>query len=361
MTPWWCNPLTQKLYPFEDYGEAVSCWGMPNIIYLIVGSIIVLILSGIMLVSRITFSNYAPVPNDLFSTSTPIYRIAFYLAMMFMTIDENLIARAIPVVGRWWEALFNLFISSALLAIVVYFLPFQIRLGNEIRAGFLGVVWWTSAVSFVVVNMPGNPYLQTRLIEYVLIAGMIPFAAIGVLLVRERYLVFQSLATALVSEIEENFESNELYRAKYATKKEDQVEGANRNPLLNLNPVIRQFNPDTYGIEVIGRLLWHNTGKKENVEAAYRFYRGAEAAFPDLASVKLMRATCLTYLSPDPTAFVEQLDGVKKLDPPFVTRFLLFKRNIESKLQMSRSSKGEDGVDKSMDVLAYSEFQKYYA
>ena len=125
--------------------------------------------------------------------------------------------------------------------------------------------------------------------------------------------------------------------------------------------VIQQFGADPTIVEIIGRLLWHNSGLKENVEAAYRFYRKAEYAFPDIAKVKLLRATCFTYLSPDPTAFVELMDAVKKAEMPFLIRFLYFKRGYDAKRQQSAAS--ADGLDNGnkLDLVAYVEFQKYYA
>ena len=165
------------------------------------------------------------------------------------------------------------------------------------------------------------------------------------------------MSTALVEEIEENFESNELYRAKYANKKDDLIEGAHRNPFVYLPPTLQAFGPDATSIEIIGRLMWHTSSNKENIEASYRLYRKAEAAFPDVPFIKLLRATCLTYLSSEPSAFVDQLEGVKKMNPDFLVRFLLYKRDVESKQQSSLAKK--EG-DQSLDLVAYVEFQKYY-
>ncbi len=77
-------------------------------------------------IATLSVVNYTPVPFDLFTTSTPVYRIALYSALMFMTINEFLIAPSIPEIGRWWEALFNLIVLSGLLGVIVYFLPFQV-------------------------------------------------------------------------------------------------------------------------------------------------------------------------------------------------------------------------------------------
>jgi PAS domain S-box-containing protein len=167
-----------------------------------------------------------------------------------------------------------------------------------------------------------------------------------------------ALASSLVSEIEENFQSNELYRAKFGSKEEDSVVGGDRNPYIYLPLVLQKFNADVNSIEITGRLLWHNTGAKENVEAAYRLYRSAERAYPDLAYVKFLRANCLTYLSPDPTAFIDQIEGVKKLEPGLLTEFLVYKRDMETKYRGSMTK--NEGNDAS-DMVTYVEFQKYYS
>ncbi len=107
---------------------------MPNLVNLIVGSIFVVVLVGMMLTTTLSTVNLAPVPFDLFATTTPAYRIAFYGALMFMTVSENLIAPSIAVanggnyyLGRWWEALFNWIIVTGLVVLVAYRLPFQVN------------------------------------------------------------------------------------------------------------------------------------------------------------------------------------------------------------------------------------------
>ena len=99
---------------------------MPNLINLIVGSICAVILVAMVIFAAYSTVNLSPVPNDLFACTTPVYRFSFYAALIFMTIDEYLIAPSIPGNGRWWEALFNVLIMSALVAVSVYYLPFQV-------------------------------------------------------------------------------------------------------------------------------------------------------------------------------------------------------------------------------------------
>lgn len=128
MTPWWCNPATQTLFPFEN----VDCFAGTSLIYLIVGSLFAVILLIMVGLSSLSTVNLAPVPNDLFAVTTPFYRIAFYFALVFMTINENLIAKVIgdpgngEQIGIWWEALFNLIIMTLFFAVLVYYLPFQV-------------------------------------------------------------------------------------------------------------------------------------------------------------------------------------------------------------------------------------------
>ena len=331
---------------------------MPNLIYLIVGSVFAVALMGIVLLSSFATVNLSPVPYDLFATTSPSYRIALYLAYTFCTINEYLIANAIPGIGRWWEALFNWFVVTAVFTVLAFRLPFQLKQGNQWRAGLLASAWWVVACSFVVANMPANPSLTNRVIDYVTLGGILPFFFLGYYIVEQRYLVYSSVATALIEEVEENFDSNELYRAKYGPKNDDVIVGAFRNPYVYLPATVRQFGADPTGIEIIGRLMWHSSGARPNVEASYRLYRKAEQAFPDLAYVKFLRANCLTFIAGETAAFVEQLEGVKRLEPNFLVRFLLFKRDAESKI---RGSQGKKEGDQSLDLVAYVDFQKYYS
>lgn len=166
-----------------------------------------------------------------------------------------------------------------------------------------------------------------------------------------------ALAASLIQEVEEDFQSNELYRAKFGSKGDDIIVGAERNPYIYLPDVLQKFGADVTTIEIIGRLLWHNSSAKENIEASYRLYRRAEQAYPDLAFVKFLRANCLTFLSPDPTAFLDQIEGVKKLDPGFLVQFLIYKRDMETKYRGSMTKR--EG-NTSSDMITYVEFQKYY-
>lgn len=128
MTPWWCNPATQKLFAFET----VDCFTGKNLVNLIVGSVFTVILLTLMFVSSLATVNLAPVPNDLFAVTTPFYRIAFYCSLVFMTINENLIAKVIGdpgngnQIGVWWEALMNWIVMTLFFAVIVYYLPFQV-------------------------------------------------------------------------------------------------------------------------------------------------------------------------------------------------------------------------------------------
>lgn len=130
MTPWWCNPVTKKLFPFES----VACFSGPNVINLIVGSIFTVILLVMVVLGSLATVNLAPVPNDLFAVTTPSYRIAFYFVLVFMTINENLIAKLIGEPGNgdqtgiWWEALLNWIVMTLFFAVLVYYLPYQVSL-----------------------------------------------------------------------------------------------------------------------------------------------------------------------------------------------------------------------------------------
>lgn len=132
MTPWWCNPATGKLYAFED----VDCFVGSNLPNLIVGSIFAVILLFMVCFASLATVNLSPVPNDLFAVTTPVYRLSFYFVLVFMTINENLIAKVIGYPhnltltieqhGIWWEALMNWIMMTILFGVLVYTLPYQV-------------------------------------------------------------------------------------------------------------------------------------------------------------------------------------------------------------------------------------------
>ena len=111
----------------------IACFSGPNLIVLIIGSVLALVLVVMVYLGALATVNLSPVPYDLFAATTPVYRFAFYGALMFMTVSENLIAPSIAAenagnygLGRWWEALFNWVIMTGLVVIVAYRLPFQV-------------------------------------------------------------------------------------------------------------------------------------------------------------------------------------------------------------------------------------------
>lgn len=83
-----------------------------------------------MILSTFAYVNVIPVPLDLLVTITPIYNIAFYLVIIFMTINEFLIGQ---IIGTWWEALLNWIIISILPALLVYYLPFHVHFFFKFR------------------------------------------------------------------------------------------------------------------------------------------------------------------------------------------------------------------------------------
>jgi hypothetical protein len=105
----------------------VACFGWPNLLSVVFGSISIVFLVFLVFTSTLASVDYEPVENDLDAVSSPAYRLFYNAALIFMTIDEYFIAYVIPAPwGHWWEALFNLVLASASFVIVTYFLPYQV-------------------------------------------------------------------------------------------------------------------------------------------------------------------------------------------------------------------------------------------
>ena len=171
-------------------------------------------------------------------------------------------------------------------------------------------------------------------------------------------LSFLALAIGLCQEIEDGFQSTETYRAKFTlNKNEDEIEGARRNPYLNLPVMLQTYGVNTTSIEIIGRLLWHTTSNKVNVEAAYRLYRRADSAYPDIALIRILRASCFMTLSADSAAFLDLLNTALELEPSLYLRFLIEKRVIDSKRTIL-STLDSSGATNNSDT--FGNFQKFY-
>ena len=176
----------------------MSCFGWPNILSLVLGTISIIILVFLVFTSTLASVDHEPVPNDLSATSSPSYRIMYNVALIFMTVNEYFLAKIIPDTGHWWEALNNLIVVSIVFFVLIYYLPYQIQLGNELRGGMLGLLWWTAACSFVCVNLPYNKDHSNRVIDYILLAGMIPFAIFGSMIITQRYVVMKGKAISFI-------------------------------------------------------------------------------------------------------------------------------------------------------------------
>lgn len=167
------------------------------------------------------------------------------------------------------------------------------------------------------------------------------------------------MACGLCQEVEEGFQSKEIFRAKFPSKEnDDQVEGASRNPYLYLPTVLQKFGANPTSIEIVGRCLWYTNTDKVNVEAAYRLYRKADAAFPDLPFIRILRASCLITLSVDSSAFIDMLETALRLDTSFFLRFLVEKRISDSRKAVSFLG---DSSSSSETINTFGDFQKYYA
>ncbi len=325
------------------------------------GTLSIIVLVFLVFTSTLASAKYDPEPNDLDAICSPSYRLIYNICLMFMTVDEYYIAKIIPVTGHWWEALFNLILITACLFTLVYYLPFQLQLGNELRGGMLGLLWWAAACSFVCINLPANKNYDNRIIDYILLAGMIPACIAGAQLVRQRYIVMRAWAAGLVDQLDENFTPEEIQKAKFGTRKSDLIAGSDRDPTIYLPKSLQLWSSNLTTIEIIGRLLWFETADKRNHETAFKFYRLAELAYPDIAYVKLLRATCLVTLNDDSSLVKAQMDVIKTLNPTFSVRFALYKREMEAKQKGNSTSSNKSGDNEdSLDLVAYVEFQKYY-
>ncbi len=139
---------------------------------------------------------------------------------------------------------------------------------------------------------------------------------------------------------------------------ESEEEKLARNPRLHLPAILYEFRANINTIDLVGRMLWHFTDKKDFLDTAYQLYQKAELAFPDRKYIKLLRITYLTSIATDPSAHLAKLDSILKLEPSLSTRYFIFKRKIEVKLLAARVTNQDKNA---VELINYVEFQKYFA
>jgi hypothetical protein len=122
----------------------------------------------------------------------------------------------IGYIGNWWEALFNLIAISLLCFTIVYFLPYQVQVSNHFHAGILFSLWWIACISFMSVNLPYNPDQIDRQLDYILIAGLVPFILLGDYVIKARYAHLSTFATSLIEEYKVDAEAKKKAAAKAA-------------------------------------------------------------------------------------------------------------------------------------------------
>ena len=219
--PWFCSPADQTLYAILD--EKVACFKGSNLIAIIIGTMSALTIIGLSLFSALIKSSVEPIANDLTVTTGVLFKIQYYLTVVFMTINKFWIAPAIGADGNWWEALFNLIAMSLLVASVVYLLPYQVAEGNQFKGFAITSLFWIACVSFMSVNLPANPTLINRQLDYILLSGMLPFGLLGEWLVKARYSHLTTFATALVEEVRVAQENKKRAAAKAAESGQTEV------------------------------------------------------------------------------------------------------------------------------------------
>ena len=140
------------------------------------------------------------------------------------------------------------------------------------------------------------------------------------------------------------------------TKLEDDEK--KRNTRLYLPKIFQEFQAGITTIDIVGRLLWHFSDDKNSHEAANTLYELAEKAYPEVAYVKVLRASYCTSLSSDPSVHLPKLDVIKKMEPGVLSRYYVYKRavDIRDRAKVSSVTDGEN----SLDLVAYIEFQNLF-
>lgn len=162
--------------------------------------------------------------------------------------------------------------------------------------------------------------------------------------------------TAVVDKISKTVDPNAAN--EQGKTEETEEEKLARNPRLRLPALLYEFRANVNTIDLVGRVLWHHTDKKESIETARELFQRAELAFPDRIYVKLLRVTFLTSTTADPSAHLAKLDAIMKLEPSLATRYFVFKRKIEVKLLAARTTSEDKNA---VELVNYVEFQKYFA
>ena len=104
----------------------MACFSGANLISIIVGSVFLVALLFLALLSSLIQSSVEPIVNDQRVLTGVLFKNQYYASIAFMTINKFWIAPAIGADGNWWEALFNLITLTLLMASVIYLLPYQV-------------------------------------------------------------------------------------------------------------------------------------------------------------------------------------------------------------------------------------------
>lgn len=411
---------------------------MPNSLLIAFATFGLIILISVFFISSTIQSNPVPVPNDLTITTGPGVRNLYFFLVLLMTLNKFLISPSIGAAGfgNWWEALFNVVMTAILVWFIIYFLPYQSMISNRIRGGIFTTLFWIASCSFMYVNIPQtNPHQENFALDYIVIAGMLPFYLVGDFLVNIRISHMTAIAVELVEEYtvkkriaaekkeKESADATKVVEKKVVKvadkkKEEEKKDGASnlkskmlraakgmgakvnamadvvnktldpntknaaaasadpnnegekkqvgetkeemlaRNPRLHLPGLLYHFQATSNTIDMVGRMLWHHTDKKEFLDTARDLYQKAEHAFPDRKYIKILRVTFLTATAVDPSAHLAKLDAIAKLEPSLATRYYIHRRKSEVKILASRVV-SEDKT--AVELVNYVEFQRYFA
>ena len=73
-------------------------------------------------------------------------------------------------------------------------------MANRVRGGVLTCLFWMASVSFMSINVPYNTDNQNRQLDYIIIAGLVPFYLLGDFLISLRLAHMTALGYALIDE-----------------------------------------------------------------------------------------------------------------------------------------------------------------
>ncbi|KAI9149816.1 hypothetical protein H9P43_009995 [Blastocladiella emersonii ATCC 22665] len=398
LNPLMCHPATNTLVSFKS----TPCFQpSTSLAPAIAGILATAILVPLLLATTLTSVTPRYPKNEILACSNPIFNMFSVVFTVAFVIMGEYLGHGVwpPVVSAVCYLAMTVFLEYQLLAT----LPFHHASATRWQSALTCSLIWLSFCGLVSAASPTNYVAENRVIDFVMVIGLLPAGFVGSRLAKARITTFKRLAMLVQVEVDAAMAAGpdrggpggrhhhggmpstahgsrtnltSEIGAALASGIGGSIGGATRLsgggggggcPVVRLDASTEMLNEaphSAHGRLIANPLVMSLLGDVNCVE----IYRAALQIHPNDAAVHLLYCSFADTLQIERAATPDRVpvlttdaaswDGIPQLEPSLAQRFLLFCRSMDHE-QKAATQDVIAGMDK-LDLLQYVEFQRSY-